>query len=189
MNSKCCHSLGCIICFPERQISALIWLATEPYALLLRWRANRAPHLLHQCIWDKLEKYGIFLFLFFNFYHTYSYYAFLGHFCPQMYFLDNNSQLHKLLICFHSCLSPEFNCSLALYSLDSCFVSVSFIVLLNIPSSRSLISKVNKMNPPADPRYVPLISLLYPEPLNYLLSSVSEAFIEPTNQSFVQETV
>lgn len=97
--------------------------------------------------------------------------------------------LHKLLICFHSCLSPEFNCSLALYSLDSCFVSVSFIVLLNIPSSRSLISKVNKMNPPAYPCYVPLISLLYPEPLNYLLSSVSEAFIEPTDQSFVQETV
>lgn len=45
------------------------------------------------------------------------------------------------------------------------------------------------MNPPADPCYVPLISLLYPEPLNYLLSSISEAFIVPTDQSFVQEAV
>lgn len=63
------------------------------------------------------------------------------------------------------------------------------MVLLNIPFCRSLISKVNKMNPPTDPCYVPLISLLYPELLNYLLSSISDAFIKPTDQSFVQEAV
>lgn len=45
------------------------------------------------------------------------------------------------------------------------------------------------MNPPSDPCYVPLISSLYPELLNYLLSSISDAFIKPTDQPFVQEAV
>lgn len=45
------------------------------------------------------------------------------------------------------------------------------------------------MIPPTDPCYVPLISLLYPELLNYLLSSISDAFIKPTDQSFKQEAV
>lgn len=117
------------------------------------------------------------------------YCAFTEPFCAQMHFLVNNSHCTHFFFCPHYCLSPEFNGSLALHSLDSCFESVSLIVLLNIPFFRSLISKVNKMNPLTDPCYVPLISLLYPQLLNYFLSSISHAFIKPTDQSFVQEAV
>lgn len=150
---------------PSREkVGFQLWRAgTQPYAPLRSWGADLCPSASPLFVGSLVFTIPI---------HTITF---------QNIFVVRRISWKIILSCINSLTAPTlpYHCTviaLALRSPDSRFVSVSFMVLLNVPFSRSLISEVNRTTPPADPCAVPLLSSLCPELLNYRLSSFQRLY-------------